>query len=340
MIAPQDQFVHDVVAAFGKAPVRGIAPLGGTACPKFAVDTPAGRFVVRVRAEEFSPEPFVRFDHEAMTRLAGAGLPVPEPQVARDGRTWVGREGRIVELLSWKDGDAYVDVDFDRIAGVGRFLGRFHAVFSEGAPEGKEGFVREDHPDMLLPIIEGLRPLAKDAAQREGLAYVESQLDRVRNELDAGLYERLPAAVIHGDIHHGNLRFEGADVSAVYDFDYMSRQARARDLCDAVMFFGSTRGEPLDFDDIRSLTQPFFPDRKRTAALLEGYQETTPLGELDLLGLRLLIRSQWVQIRLRGSRKIPAAERVAFVTDRFETVIDWLDRESEPFFAAFALGKS
>jgi hypothetical protein len=37
-------------------------------------------------------------------------------------------------------------------------------------------------------------------------------------------------------------------------------------------------------------------------------------------------------MRLRGCRKVPAEEKVAFVLHRFFEVVDWLDREAEPFF--------
>ena len=332
MIRSEQQFVHRVVEAFGKGPPIRTFALGGTACPKFAVDTSTGRFVVRVRAEEFAKGPLVRFDHEAMRQLAEAGLPVPRPQRTADGATWIHLDGTTVELLSWKDGDPYEATDLDRITEVGRFLGRFHAVFTDGVPAGKDGFLREDHPDLLQPILDDLTASAGSPSERARLAPVADQVERVRRELDCVLYESLPKAVIHGDIHHGNLRFDGALVSAVYDFDYLSVQARCRDLCDAVMFFGSSRDEPLDFDDIRSLTQPFRPNLRETAALLGGYNEIIPLTDLDLQGLRELIRSQWVQIRLRGSRKIPPREKTAFVTDRFNQVIRWLDEESESFF--------
>ena len=62
------------------------------------------------------------------------------------------------------------------------------------------------------------------------------QLDAVRSALDEGLYPKLPKAVIHGDIHPGNVKFKGSRVAAVYDFDYLSLQARIRDIVDAIIF--------------------------------------------------------------------------------------------------------
>jgi len=49
------------------------------------------------------------------------------------------------------------------------------------------------------------------------------------------------------------------------------------------------------------------------------------------------MRSQWLQIRLRGSRKVPRQEKLAFVTDSFFELIAWLDHETEHFFGALRL---
>jgi len=43
-----------------------------------------------------------------------------------------------------------------------------------------------------------------------------------------------------------------------------------------------------------------------------------------------------IQMRLRGSRKVPTEQKAAFVLDRFEEVIDWLDGPSAGFFAFLA----
>jgi Ser/Thr protein kinase RdoA (MazF antagonist) len=138
--------------------------------------------------------------------------------------------------------------------------------------------------------------------------------------------------VIHGDIHPGNVKFKGARVAAVYDFDYLSEQARCRDLVDALMFFAASRREPLNPDDIRSLTQPFVLNPEWCSWLLGGYQQVSKLSELEWSAFPWLIRSQWLQIRLRGSRKVPPEEKLAFVLDDFFPLINWLDHEAADFF--------
>jgi Ser/Thr protein kinase RdoA (MazF antagonist) len=144
----------------------------------------------------------------------------------------------------------------------------------------------------------------------------------------------LPQAVIHGDIHPGNVRFREASVAAVYDFDYLSPQARCRDLVDALMFFAAERRQAVNPDDIRSLTQPFALNLEWSSWLLDGYQQVSQVTDLEWAALLWLMRSQWLQIRLRGSRKVPREEKLAFVLDGCFELIGWLNYEAEAFFGA------
>ena len=334
------QCVAEVPRAFGLGAPSNIRPLGGTATPKFAVQVPEGRLVVRVRPAEFADQKLIRFDHEALRRLAEHGLPVPRPHRRANGTSWVGTDQGVFEVLSWIEGEPFRQGERAAITAVGEVLARFHAVLRDNIPAGKEGVLREDHPDLLAPYVEQLGALcrtAADIARVEGLA---RQLDLIRLQLDGLLYPKLPQAVIHGDIHPGNVGFQDAKVTALYDFDYLSPQARCRDLVDALMFFASERRHSLNADHIRSLTQPFVPNRQWSSWLLRGYQQVSPLTELEWVGLPLLMRSQWLQIRLRGSRKVRPEEKLAFVLDGFSEVISWLDHEAGEFFAALRHGES
>ena len=109
-------------------------------------------------------------------------------------------------------------------------------------------------------------------------------------------------------------------------------QARVRDVSDALMFFASRRRQPMNPDDIRSLTQPFVPDAERCLRLLTAYQTVSRLTETEWEALGWLVRSRWLQMRLRGSRKVPPAEKVSFVLDGLFEVINWLDNEGSDFF--------
>jgi homoserine kinase type II len=264
--------------------------------------------------------------------LAAAGLPVPRPLSRPDGATALEHEGQVYEVLAWVEGEPFVEGDAPAIAGMGTFLARFHQALGADVPPGKEGQVREEHPDRMMPYLADLYLRTGDPRVQRQLDVLAEQLELVRGELDAALYASLPHGVIHGDVHPGNFRFRGGEVSAVYDFDYLGVQAQVRDVSDAIMFFASRRDAPLEPNRIRSLTQPFVPDLEWSRQVLERYTNRRPLTEREWQALPLLMRSRWLQMRLRGSRKVPPEEKVAFVLDRFFEVIDWLDRESESLF--------
>jgi len=324
--------VRAVLRAFDLGAPSEVGRLGGTATPKFAVQVPEGRFVVRARPAEFADEKFIRFDHECLWRLAKRSLPVPRPRRRADGTSWLRTQQGVFEVLSWLEGDNFREGDRATITALGRFMARFHLVLGENIPAGKEGMLREDHPDLLNVYVEQLRelsPTPHDVAHVDRLA---QQLERVRRFLDQDLYPKLPQAVIHGDIHPGNVKFKGVRVAAVYDFDYLGQQARCRDLVDALMFFAANRRQRLDSDDIRSLTQPFVPNPEWSSWLLNGYQRVSRLTDLEWSALPWLMRSQWLQIRLRGSRKVRQEEKLAFVLQGFFEVIHWLDHEADDFF--------
>ena len=329
----EQEVVLRVLEAYGLDRPVEIQAAGGTASPKWAVTAAGRRLLVRVRPSELADADSIRFDHTALGRLAEAGLPVPTPLATVEGATWLCLEGRVYEVLTWVDGEPFAESNRDTSFAVGALLARFHRVLAEDAPAGKAGMLREDHPDLLQPYAAGLRRLTSDGDQRRQLDALSRQLDYVRDRLDGGLYASLPHCVVHGDFHPGNVRFRGSEVAAVYDFDYLSVQARARDVGDGLMFFAAARETPLDPDRIRSLTQPFRLDRDRCLLLLQGYQSTAALTAPEWQALPLLIRSRWLQMRLRGARKVPESEKVAFVLDRLFEVIDWLDCEGDAFFS-------
>ena len=325
-----DRTLAQVLAAFGLAPAEAPTPAGGTACPKWAVRTAEGRYLLRVRAPEHADERCVRFAHEAMRALSDAHLPAPRPLSTSTG-TYLKRNGRIYEVLSWVDGNAFDETDLDAVENLGAFLAQFHNAPMAAGEALRAQRQREDHPHRMRPYADRLRPFAGTSANRQ-LDELTRQIQRVRVELDAGLYASLTQALIHGDVHPGNFRFRRSRVSAVYDFDYLDVQARIRDVCDAMMFFASSHTRPFIPDDIHSLTQPFAPQMDRCCRLLRGYQSAGALTEWEWLAMPLLIRSRWVQIRLRGARKVPEGDRVGFVLDGFFDIINWLDRKSPHFF--------
>lgn len=270
-----------VLDAFGLGAARKVRLLGGTGTRKWDVATAGGRFVVRLRAAEFADLDATRFQHEVLRRLDRAGFPVPAPLLGKSAASWFVQDGNVYEVLSWIEGEPFVESDAAAVENLGVLLARMHRLFAGDPPSAKQTRLREDHPALMRPYLAKLRPLARDARQAQELTELDRQLDDVAAKLDAGLYVSLPQSLIHGDIHRGNLRFRHSCVAAMYDFDYLDVQARARDLSDALISFASRRGEPFDPDVIHSLVQPFVPDGPRCQLLLRGYQSVAPLTDRE-----------------------------------------------------------
>ena len=307
--------LRPILDAFALGPPLAIHDAGGTAARKWRVRTAAGCVLVRRRPAEFADPERIAFVHAALARLRAAGVPAPALRIARNGATWVDHDAHTFEVLEWLDADPFPVGDVAAIADVGRTLARFHAA-GEPPASGEAGPVpREDHPDVLAPCLAPLDALAGSAAEHCRLGLLADQVAMVRSRLDSALYASLPHRLIHGDVHPGNLGFRGHRVAAVYDFDYLARQARVRDVADGLIFFASRRDHRLEPDDIRSLTQPFHLDRTWGNVLLAGYQSRDRLTEPEWLALPLLMRSRWLQMRIRGARKVAAREKIAFVLD-------------------------
>ena len=324
--------LEQVVEGFALGSIQTVRPLGGTATPKWAVTTTQGRYVVRVRPGEFSTDERIHFVHQVLNRLADTGLPVPRVLIQIDGSSTLPLEGRTYEVLSWVEGEPWSDDDPATVKNLGSFLGRFHQVTTDLVHDEAAPIRREDHPDALQDCLERLCDLSATPGQSRQLAAINALLQRGRKELEALLYPSLPRAIIHGDFHPGNVRFRGAEVAALYDFDYLAVQARVRDVVDALIFFASRRDQPFEPDSIHSLTQPFVPDFAICLTLLKGYQSVSPpLTEAEWFAMPLLMRSRWIQMRLRGSRKVPPSEQLDFALEGFFTVTDWLDEKGDDF---------
>src|SRR5580765_2648044 len=97
---PIPECLSEILPAFGLGSPSDVRRLGGTATPKFALQVPEGRFVLRARPVEFADPKLIQFDHQSLWRLAGSGLPVPSPRRQADGTSWVRTKQGVFEVLS------------------------------------------------------------------------------------------------------------------------------------------------------------------------------------------------------------------------------------------------
>ena len=304
-----------------------LTPVGGTAAPNLRVDSPGGRFILRRRPKAMADPEFVLYDHALRTYLADCGFPAPKPVPTKNGATWVQVDGEIFELSPLLPGTMAPAPNPAMLFDTGKQLATFHRLGEGFHHPGKERFVREDHPSVLLPLVEELSELADDDRSREDFSRVRKELDEL-----CGLWTGPPdRTVLHGDFHPGNVLYDAGRISAVLDYDYAAPGPTARDLGDALMFFAARRKSPFNPDDIRSLTQGWQIDDERAKSLLKGYASVRPLPE-NLETLRDLMRSRWLQVKLRGARKVPREQKIGFVLSDLWPTADWLKRDFIPWF--------
>ena len=97
-------------------------------------------------------------------------------------------------------------------------------------------------------------------------------------------------------------------------------------------FFGSVRKAAFATDCIDSLTQVFLPKLTLCHQIIRGYQTVFLLTDKEWNAFPLLMLSRWLQIRLRGSRKVQDSNKLSFVLNQFFEIPLWLEQEGQIFF--------
>jgi aminoglycoside phosphotransferase (APT) family kinase protein len=195
-----------------------------------------------------------------------------------------------------------------RIAAHG--LRRFHEATASFAPPVAKDWPRDDAPERIRRGLAELREEIHDAADIAVLDELERWTDRIETALPDAAYWALPCQVIHGDFHPGNVHVFG-DALGIFDLDCASRQPRARDLADAMLYFCARRDGPFDASTIVRLTRECRLVHDRNAVFLDTYG---PIEVAERAALPWLVAARWVYSRVHGRRKLPRAEWAGYAT--------------------------
>jgi len=298
----------------------------GTASSSAVVATPQGPLFLRRRRKEYSDENVLRHDHALLHHLHNSGFPCTPPLRTVAGPTWATVEGELYEAFEFVPGEPYDPASADQVREVGWTVGRLHELTSDWQPPAPKPWLREDDPRLLR------EPLQELTAQAEGddcsaLLQAAELLEDVASHLPPQMYEALPQAVVHGDVHPGNVLFRDGRVVGLFDWDWTSRQARVRDLCDGLLFFAAAREQRIEPSDIRSLTQSWRLEPSRAAGVAAGYSTFHQLCDAERDACFWLLCSRWLQSRIRGARKVKVGERVHFVIRGLFEPVEHLRRE-------------
>jgi len=227
----------------------------------------AGDHVLKV-AHPLDSAGLIRFQVDAMTAAARAGLPVQRVVPALGGDPVVVVDGRPARVLTWLRG---------------RLLR--HSGF--GLPEVEKA------GRMLARLARALRDVDSPAAHRT-FAWDLQSFGRLEHGYDVRLPELsgLPHQVIHNDFHPGNLLVDGASedfVTGILDFGDAVYAPRVQDLAVALAYLVPESGDP----------------EPTVTAFVRGYGDLTP-AELDVLPR--LIAARLVQRIVLVPRLDPATD--------------------------------
>jgi len=275
-------------------PVAEIAAMGWTG-DAWGVTTTEGRRFVLKRNPDFGD---IAAAARVLAHLAAQGLPVPVLLPTREGALWASDGAARVVLSPHLPGeeatDHYGPGAEARAAAFGEGIARLHDGLAacDGLVASRElGLTAE----LRGPIQEALRARAAPLWRRLAAAHAELVAEM------AVLEPRLPAQLIHGDAHPGNLLLDGGRVSGYLDFDMVVRGARFYDLayCSTAMLAG-------DFG--HEARRERWPTLVRE--LVRGYERTSPLTAAErraLCPVQLMIQLDFAAFHTRRGRPESAA---------------------------------
>ena len=227
---------------------------GSRQSAKSRLRTPMGSYLIKRRDPRKSLPHVVEFVHRFQQHLAGAGVPVARIVAAQDGATAVVMPDGTYELFDWVDGTRW-RCSLDDAAEVGVAVGELlHA--SRGFDPGPKPPVGSFHASTSLLHAADLvvrRVLRVDAdtdaaaLERDVRAITDAAGRAAAQAREAGL-DAAPRVCIHGDMHPGNVLFDGERVRAILDFDGARVDWRASEVANAAMHFANEpiAGRPAD----------------------------------------------------------------------------------------------
>jgi Ser/Thr protein kinase RdoA (MazF antagonist) len=218
---------------------------GSRQSAKSRVRTPQGDFLLKRRDPRKSVPEVVAFVHRFQLHLGAAGVPLPRLVPAADGATAVTGGLGMYELFEWVDG-AHWRPSLDAAAEVGVIVGealRASRAFEPGPGAPVISPHRSSALRQGVDIVLRRAPRTDRDTDRAALAGACEALlacaARAADAADAAGIAGAPRLCIHGDLHPGNVMFDGERVRALLDFDGARLDWRACELASAALHFAN-----------------------------------------------------------------------------------------------------
>lgn len=250
---------------------EGIAK--GSVNTNYRLVTERGTFFVRL--DETRTMDQVAAEQDLVAHLVENGFPTPE--ALRDGRGRRTREilGKPLQVYPWVPGEDFAADDFTpaMLAEAGRALARLHAASREYS--------------RVIPNRFGLAATAARWSRIRAKARIP---ETDRRELDAAVGDLTrepapqgPRGIVHGDWFCDNLLFTDGRITGVLDFEAAATDHLTFDVATAVNALCWRKKTPDTFD------------RRRVAALVDGYAKAKGPAALDPSAMRFWLRASAVR---------------------------------------------
>lgn len=232
--------------------------LGGAFNDNLQITTDQGSYVIRITGESSHTHTDRLQELFRLSRLLHMRkIPVPVPLVAMDGSPFLKRNGRIIQIFPYLEGQGFSGGEA-QVSASGAMLRAFHTAL-------------EAETCRLLPAVSFFRSRENCLATLADLAQIE-RISRFGLAEAVDVCEQiygywstaephLPVTVLHGDWHLWNQLYNGEQVKAVLDLDYMQQGPRILDVAYAMWMI--------------HILLPSHADAYR-GAFLTGYGELTP----------------------------------------------------------------
>lgn len=313
--------ISEVLTHYDIGTIESVRPFlaGSSRAPKAKVTAGSSAYLLKRLAPSRSDLEGLAFQHSLLKHLNTSGFPVAEVIHSTGRRTTVNLGDNYYEMSRWIDGRRYAYLDREA-----KSCGSAMAVLHDLAvPLLDEAPVRRGFHDRA-DVARAANELTAAAPKSIRSAYesIGETLRRARR-LVRPWWSKLPAVVVHGDWHPGNLLMGDERVAAVIDFESTRSEPRIGDLANGLLQFSLERraGVPI-------AEWPVSCDFELFAAMQAGYQlvARSPLTDTEIncippLMIEALATESIIAIRRRGRvRKMMPDAVVPWIADRLRLI--------------------
>lgn len=252
---------EDVLASFGLQGSWTVSEgqSGWNNTTRFMANEEGEKLVLRVY-ETHRDAGKVRFEHAVLRALNGADLPfaVPRPIAAPDGRTYVrlsdGTE-RLACAFPYLEGERPPERESGAAYAIGAAAAWLSAALADTRPDEPPAYPPYYELDRAYPLCTEERLEALCAAPPEALAAEAGRLRTLAGalrDIRAALprLRELPHQLVHGDLNASNLLGTAERVTAVLDFEFCTRDARAMEIAVLVSGYVDEASKPSNGDEL------------------------------------------------------------------------------------------